>query len=172
MSKSLQCLNIKCFSHMYSCRLFRTDFPIFPDMDFVWFSVNLKQLFHCDCVFCVPENTVCQKQIWCSSQAGRNICTAREETTWKAKGPWTRLVATVSKAPFMSINYRVCMHLESPWKSLNFKIKIQGLESPWKFQSVLESPWISLRENSKEKGAYTELFMDEITRVVEELKKT
>ena len=31
--------------------------------------------------------------------------------------------------------------LESPWKSLNFRIKIQGLKSPWKLQSVLESPW-------------------------------
>ena len=29
----------------------------------------------------------------------------------------------------------------APWKSLNFKIKIQGLKSPWKLQSVLESPW-------------------------------
>ena len=39
---------------------------------------------------------------------------------------------------------RACTHLESPWKSLNFKIKIQGLESPWKLQSMLESSWISM----------------------------
>ena len=37
--------------------------------------------------------------------------------------------------------YRVRTHLESTWKSLNLKIKIQGLKSPWKLQSVLESPW-------------------------------
>ena len=39
---------------------------------------------------------------------------------------------------------RVYTHLKSPWKSLNFKMKIQGLESPWKLQWVLESPWISV----------------------------
>ena len=36
------------------------------------------------------------------------------------------------------------MHLESPGKSLKFKLKIHGLESPWKLQSTLESPWISV----------------------------
>ena len=36
---------------------------------------------------------------------------------------------------------RVRTRLESPWKSLNFKIKCQGLKSPWKLQSVLESTW-------------------------------
>ena len=39
---------------------------------------------------------------------------------------------------------RVYTYLKSPWKSLNFKMKIQGLESPWKLQWVLESPWISV----------------------------
>ena len=34
--------------------------------------------------------------------------------------------------------------LHAPWNSLNFKIKIQGLENPWKLQSLLESPWISV----------------------------
>ena len=33
-------------------------------------------------------------------------------------------------------------HLKSPWMSLNFEIKIQGLENPWKLQSVLEGPWV------------------------------
>ena len=37
---------------------------------------------------------------------------------------------------------RVCTHLESPWKSLNLKIKFQGLESPWK---VHPGPWKTLK---------------------------
>ena len=62
-------------------------------------------------------------------------------------------------------------------KALNLKIKIQGLESPWKLQSVLESPWSStltlkFKYNSKEKGANTERPRDKITHVVEELQKT
>ena len=36
---------------------------------------------------------------------------------------------------------RVRTHLESPWKSLNLKIKIQSLESPWKVHWVFEKPW-------------------------------
>ena len=36
---------------------------------------------------------------------------------------------------------RVRTHLESPWKPLNLKIKIQGLESLWKVHWVLEKPW-------------------------------
>ena len=38
---------------------------------------------------------------------------------------------------------RVRTHLERPWRSSDFEIKIQGLESSWKLQSVVESPWIS-----------------------------
>ena len=34
--------------------------------------------------------------------------------------------------------------LHSPWKSLHFKIKILGLENPWKLQLLLESSWISV----------------------------
>ena len=34
--------------------------------------------------------------------------------------------------------------LENPWKSLNLKTTIQGLESPWIYKEVLESPWILL----------------------------
>ena len=45
------------------------------------------------------------------------------------------------KKNYLSPLFRVRMHLESTWKSLNFKMKFQGLKSPWKLQSVLESPW-------------------------------
>ena len=39
---------------------------------------------------------------------------------------------------------RVCTYLKNPWQSLNFEISVQDLESLWKLQSVLESPWISV----------------------------
>ena len=41
-------------------------------------------------------------------------------------------------------------------KSLNFKIKIQGLYSPWKLQSVLESPWNLLPILSNEASQVSE----------------
>ena len=51
---------------------------------------------------------------------------------------------------------RVRMRLESPWKSLNFKIKNQGLESPWKLRSVLESAWNLLPMLSNEASQVSE----------------
>ena len=40
--------------------------------------------------------------------------------------------------------YRVRTHLENPWKSLNFRASIQGLESPWIFGILRVGPWKSL----------------------------
>ena len=61
--------------------------------------------------------------------------------------------------------------LESPWM-LN---EIQGLESPWKLQSVLESSWTStltkwFKENCKGNGANTKTFGVKFSDV-EELTK-
>ena len=69
--------------------------------------------------------------------------------------------------------YRVCTHLDCPWKSLNLRLKIQGLESPWKLLSMLESPWISVLtlSNPKEKKQ-TDDIQVKIAHVVEKLKKT
>ena len=47
------------------------------------------------------------------------------------------------------------------------------LESPWKLQSVLESPWISMLSITPKKKKRTRKDLrDKITRVVEELKQT
>ena len=75
-------------------------------------------------------------------------------------------------------HYRVLTHLESPWKSLSFKIKIQGLESPWKLQSALESPWISVLTLSNtdsqvsKRSKHRKTYQGKIAHVVEEPKKT
>ena len=72
---------------------------------------------------------------------------------------------------------RVRTHLERPWRSFDFEIKIQGLESSWKLQSVVESPWISVLTLSNpdsqlhKKGKKQKDLQDEIAHVVEELKK-
>ena len=89
-----------------------------------------------------------------------------ENVTWK-----------VSSRCF-KIYYRVRTHLESPWKSLSFKIKIQGLESPWKLQSALESPWISVLTLSNtdsqvsKRSKHRKTYQGKIAHVVEEPKKT
>ena len=57
----------------------------------------------------------------------------------------------------------------APWKSLNLKIKIQGLESPWKLRSVLESPWLSVVTLS---NSTTRKDLQDKIALVEELKKT
>ena len=60
----------------------------------------------------------------------------------------------------------------------SFKIKIQGLESPWKLQSVLESPWISVLTLSNKdsqvskRSKHRKTYQGKIAHVVEEPKKT
>ena len=81
----------------------------------------------------------------------------------------------VTVCQFNSI-HRVRTHLESPWKSLSFKIKIQGLESPWKLQSALESPWISVLTLSNtdsqvsKRSKHRKTYQGKIAHVVEEPK--
>ena len=49
-------------------------------------------------------------------------------------------VMTLCKVDFRN---RVCTNLECPWKCFsNWKRKVQGLESPWIFEEMLEIPWI------------------------------
>ena len=95
---------------------------------------------------------------------------------------WTVLVVSgqivTRKWLTTSFKYRVRTHLESPWKSLSLKIKIQGLESPWKLQSALESPWISVLTLSNtdsqvsKRSKHRKTYQGKIAHVVEEPKKT
>jgi hypothetical protein len=39
-------------------------------------------------------------------------------------------------------SYRVRTKLENPWKFLNLETKIKGLQSPWVYKEVHESPYI------------------------------
>ena len=68
--------------------------------------------------------------------------------------------------------HKVGTYLESPWKSVNFKIKIQGLESLWNLQSVLESPWISVLTLFWTQQRPKDLKDNYIAHVLEEVKKT
>ena len=97
-----------------------------------------------------------------------------KEKIWVTDGDWTGH----SAHQWNAVKNRVRTHLESPWKSLSFKIKIQGLESPWKLQSALESPWISVLTLSNtdsqvsKRSKHRKTYQGKIAHVVEEPKKT
>ena len=117
---------------------------------------------------------------WINSGDHCNIWNIIDTSTILSTQGWINSIA-ISHSKMGSVlkvwtKPRVRTHLESPWKSLSFKIKIQGLESPWKLQSALESPWISVLTLSNtdsqvsKRSKHRKTYQGKIAHVVEEPK--